>query len=82
MEIREDSVTSPYPVTPEEMALAQMMFEKITELRPDWPMGDRTDLAMTMFAVVKKWAHKEELTTEQPVELQNPVILRGPLGQE
>lgn len=49
------------PKNDEESLLVQMLFERITELRPDWPMGDRTDLAMNMLSVVKRWAH-EHLT--------------------
>lgn len=50
------------PTTDEESELVQMMFEKATQLFPDWKMGDRTDLAMSMLAVVKRWAHKNEMT--------------------
>lgn len=48
----------------DESILVGMMFEKITERYPDWKMGDRTDLAMAMLAVVKTWAHNLELTNE------------------
>lgn len=45
------------PKTDDEMRLVQMLFERITELRPDDKMGDRTDEAMALFVVVKQWAH-------------------------
>lgn len=45
------------PKTDDEMRLVHMMFERITELRPDDKMGDRTDMAMSLFVVVKQWAH-------------------------
>jgi hypothetical protein len=58
----------------DESALVGMLFEKITEHFPDWPMGDRTDLAMSMLAVTKKWAHNLELTngshTTQEIDIR------------
>lgn len=45
------------PSTDDEMKLVHELFERITLLRPDDKMGDRTDLAMALFAVVKQWAH-------------------------
>lgn len=45
------------PNTDDEMRLVSMLFGRITELRPDDKMGDRTDLAMSLFTVVKSWAH-------------------------
>jgi hypothetical protein len=51
------------PKGEDESRLVQDFFEKITELRPDWPMGDRSDLAMAMLAVVKRWAHESAATT-------------------
>jgi hypothetical protein len=64
MEIRPDVPDNQDPSGQDESVLVGMMFEKITELRPDWPMGDRTDLAMAMLGVVKKWAHNLELTSD------------------
>lgn len=51
------------PANEEESELVQALFERITEIRPNEPMGDRTDLAMYCFAVFKKWAFQEEMTT-------------------
>lgn len=48
----------------DESVLVGMFFQRITEIFPEWPMGDRTDLAMTMLAVVKTWAHNLELTND------------------
>jgi hypothetical protein len=62
MEVRD--VPELEPVSDDESALVGMLFDRITELYPDWPMGDRTDLAMGMLAVVKKWAHNLELTSK------------------
>lgn len=45
------------PSTDDEMRLVHMLFERITELRPEDKMGDRTDLAMALFVMVKQWAH-------------------------
>ena len=45
------------PKTEDESRLVQMLFERITEFYPDEKMGDRTDLAMSLFTVVKQWAH-------------------------
>lgn len=50
------------PANEDESALVQKMFETITELQPDMMMGDRTDLAMRVFGVVKQWAHEEKMT--------------------
>lgn len=52
------------PTSKDESALVGMLFERITEIFPEWPMGDRSDHAMKMFAVVKKWAHDQSLTSE------------------
>lgn len=62
MEVRD--VPDMEPNTDDESALAGMLFDRITQLRPDWPMGDRSDLAMAMVAVVKQWAHNLELTSD------------------
>ena len=48
------------PKTEEEGELVQMLFEEVTNTWPDLPMGDRTDFAMRAFAVVKKWATRNE----------------------
>ena len=63
------------PKTDDEMRLAHMLFERITELRPDEKMGARTDMAMSLFTVVKQWAHDLEIVktidsthSDQPVE--------------
>jgi hypothetical protein len=61
-DISDDEESFTMPKTDDESELVQMLFEKITELRPDWPLGDRTDLAMSMLSVVKRWAHKHKLT--------------------
>ena len=50
------------PKSESESVLVQMLFEKATELYPDWKMGDRTDLAMSMLSVFKRWAHAEGMT--------------------
>lgn len=50
------------PKTDDEMRLVHMLFERITELRPDDKMGDRTDEAMALFVVVKQWAHDNQDT--------------------
>ena len=52
------------PANDDESVLVGLLFEKATLLYPDWPMGDRTDLAMSMLAVVKQWAHNLELTSD------------------
>ena len=62
--------------TDDESVLVGLLFEKITKLYPDWKMGDRTDLAMAMFAVFKRWAHSEDLTTEQESEQITSRIVR------
>lgn len=65
------------PKNEEEGLLVSMMFEKVTELFPDWGMGDRTDLAMSLFSVVKRWAHKNEMTTQyEPPPQTGPVVVR------
>jgi len=51
------------PASEDDSALVSMMFVKITELYPDWPMHQRTDLAMTMFVTVKRWATNLDLTS-------------------
>ena len=50
------------PKGDEESRLVALLFEKATELYPNWEMGDRTDLAMAMLAVVKTWAHQNDMT--------------------
>jgi hypothetical protein len=45
------------PKTEDESRLVQMLFERITLLRPDDKLGDRADEAMSLFTVVKQWAH-------------------------
>lgn len=45
------------PSTDDEMRLVNMLFEHFTKQRPDEVMGDRTDLAMSTFTVIKQWAH-------------------------
>lgn len=65
MEIKETDGEGRFePVSRDDSILVSLLFEKITEHRPDWPMGDRTDLAMSMFTVVKKWAHNLDLTSD------------------
>lgn len=63
MEIRPD-LPDLEPSSDDESHLVGMLFDRITEMHPDWPMGDRTDFAMAMLAVVKKWAHNLELTSD------------------
>lgn len=61
MEIRdvsEDEESFTMPKGEDESRLVSMLFEKVTELRPDWPLADRSDLAMSMMSVVKRWAHE------------------------
>lgn len=57
-DVSDDKHSLTMPKNEEESILVQMLFEKITEHRPDWPLGDRTDLAMSMLSVVKRWAHE------------------------
>lgn len=58
-----DDETAAYePLTQSEGFLATDLFKKVTELFPDWKMGDRTDLAMAMFVTFKKWAHEDDAT--------------------
>ena len=64
MEVRPPSAPELDPSNDDESILVGMLFDKLTELRPDWPMGDRTDLAMSMLAVVKRWAHNLEMTSD------------------
>lgn len=45
------------PKTDEEGLLCSMLFERLTERLPDIPMGDRAELSMSLFEVVKQWAH-------------------------
>lgn len=64
MEVRETDDDGRFePASEDDSALVSMMFVRITELYPDWPMHQRTDLAMMMFVVVKKWAHNLDLTS-------------------
>lgn len=37
-----------------------MLFEKISALQPELKLGDKSDLAMGLFTVVKQWAHDGE----------------------
>lgn len=62
MEVRAvDEATQRYePVTESEGKLVTGLFETATDLFPDWKMSDRTDLAMSMFVAVKKWAHEDD----------------------
>jgi hypothetical protein len=66
MEVKLVDDGDPYHLTlpkgEEESRLVQSLFEKATELYPDWKMGDRTDLAMAMLSVVKRWAHETAVT--------------------
>lgn len=66
MEIRQtdESTLHLEPHSKDESALVGMLFEKITETYPDWKMSDRSDLAMSLFAVVKQWAHDMSLTSK------------------
>ena len=52
------------PTTDDESQLVGMLFDKITEVYPDWNMPDRSDLAMLMLGVVKQWAHNVEATSQ------------------
>ena len=64
MEVRETDDDGMFePASEDDSALISLMFIKITEMYPDWPMHERTDLAMTMFATVKRWAHNLDLTS-------------------
>ena len=64
IEVRETDNEGQYePASEDDSALVSLMFVKITELYPDWPMHERTDLAMVMFATVKRWATDLELTS-------------------
>lgn len=49
------------PKTDEEGLLCSMLFERLTERLPDIPMGDRAELSMSLFEVVKQWAHDLEI---------------------
>lgn len=76
-DVGDDPHLTTMPTTPEESALVQKMFEKATELFPDLKMGDRTDLAMAMLGVVKRWAHENEMTNYRPEEeLPYPRVVR------
>lgn len=57
-DVSDDEESFTMPKGEDESRLVQMLFEKVTDLRPDWPMADRTDLAMSMLSVVKRWAHE------------------------
>jgi hypothetical protein len=52
------------PINKDESDLVQMLHERITEMRPDWPLGDRSDMAMEMFAIVKRWGMKHGTATK------------------
>lgn len=69
---------SSVPVTDDEMRLTNMLLERVNDLYPDWKFGDRTDLAMSMFAVVKQWAHtsEAELTKGESYEIPSGRIIR------
>jgi hypothetical protein len=89
MEIKsvdDDEQSFTMPKGEDESRLVQMLFEKVTELRPDWPMADRSDLAMAMLSVVKRWAHESNLDSgenedgdywalrfDQELELTEPI---------
>jgi hypothetical protein len=64
MEVRPPSAEELDPANDDESVLVGMLFEKITTIYPDWPMGERSDLAMSLLAVVKRWAHNLELTSD------------------
>lgn len=64
MEVMPPSAAEMDPSNEDESILVGMLFDRVTEVFPEWPMGDRSDLAMKMFAVVKKWAHNLELTND------------------
>lgn len=71
MEVKDvspDPYLTTMPTTNDESELVQMLFERATKLYPDWKMGDRTDLAMSMLGVVKQWAHKNKMTTYKKEE--------------
>lgn len=68
-DVEPDPLWLTMPANDDESELVGMLFEKATELFPDWKMGDRTDLAMSMLAVVKKWAHKNELAKDKGTSL-------------
>lgn len=61
--VEDDEQSFTMPKNNEESKLVQMLFDKITEHRPDWPMADRTDLAMSMLSVVKHWAHENQMSS-------------------
>lgn len=69
MEVRPE-VPDLEPSSDDESHLVGMLFERITEIYPDWPMGERTDLAMGMLAVVKKWAHNLEMTSDSSKKVE------------
>jgi len=45
------------PKTQDEGILCQMLFERITERHPDLTLVERAELSMSLFEVVKQWAH-------------------------
>ena len=80
MEIKETDDEGRFePSSRDDSILCGMMFEKITAMWPDLAMHHRSDLAMALFVVVKKWAHDLELTSdshrivETNVEIPNHV---------
>lgn len=65
MEVRETDDDGQFePASDDDSALVGMMFERITEMHPDLEMRHRADIAMSMFVVVKKWAHNLDLTSD------------------
>ena len=63
------------PANEEESSLVTKVFETITELQPELNMGDRTDLAMRVFADFKQWAHAEDMTN--PLREGDTVVIEG-----
>jgi hypothetical protein len=71
------------PVNDDESELAGKLFEKVTEMRPDLSLGDRSDLAMEMFAVVKRWAQKRGMANKRvEMEIPYPRVLRDIVTDE
>ena len=65
------------PVSEDESRLVGMLFNAATKLFPEWNMGDRTDLAMSMFSVVKQWAHADEMTKGEEWEVPSRLVIRA-----
>lgn len=65
MEIKETDGEGRFePASDDDSVLVGMMFERLSEMHPEWPMGVRSDIAMALFTTVKKWAHNLELTSD------------------